>query len=462
MSRKISVCHTTARPEKWFAAYQEWTQKAAFPLFLEYVLCVDERWGFNAATFSAPEGVRVVWNAGRKCCVDGWNTAFQAASGCILVMVADDYFPPQDWDIEILRAVNGLDPLQDDFAVRLGSNNPNQGRDLWGTCISRKRYERLGYALYPEYESMYADDDDCEHIKLDVAEGRTVLVDARHIVCFDANPAFGTAASDPVYEHQARSESWTVGKGILERRRRAKFDGIAPVRNHRTIGLCLPGENFSGMYFASIFKLVFALIAHRWEVRMYTSYSSSSSVTRASIAAAALGEENPVDLLLWLDDDNLVTFEQLEILVADLDLHPEAALVGGWCYIAANAVNPTMASCGAMNGNIIRPLQDGVFLDGVPKLLDVQFTGFPCILMRREVLERLGPQCFAFMGCPESRWGYIGEDVAFCMRATAAGYKLYIDTRVHVPHLKLAAVKPDPKDEPIPALAEVHKREVAA
>ena len=43
--------------------------------------------------------------------------------------------------------------------------------------MSRAYYSQRGYAMYPEYESMYADNDFTEHARHD-----GVVIDARHLV----------------------------------------------------------------------------------------------------------------------------------------------------------------------------------------------------------------------------------------------------------------------------------------
>ena len=64
----FSVCHSTARPEGWQKAYREWIEKAAHPEQVEYVLCVDERWGFEPVRFNMFEEYelrecdKLVWN----------------------------------------------------------------------------------------------------------------------------------------------------------------------------------------------------------------------------------------------------------------------------------------------------------------------------------------------------------------------------------------------------------------
>jgi hypothetical protein len=55
------------------------------------------------------------------------------------------------------------------------------------------------------------------------------LIDARHIQFGETNPHFSGAPMDDVYKHQNRPEAYALGKGILERRRAARFENILPL-----------------------------------------------------------------------------------------------------------------------------------------------------------------------------------------------------------------------------------------
>ena len=93
----FSILHTSARPDAWRKVYDDWITKAANPEDVEYVLCVDERWGFrrqpalSAVPVSGDPAIALemweidrdgmntlVWNEGRRCYVDGVNTAATA------------------------------------------------------------------------------------------------------------------------------------------------------------------------------------------------------------------------------------------------------------------------------------------------------------------------------------------------------------------------------------------------
>src|ERR1700677_4660604 len=81
--------------------------KAKHQESVEYILCVDARWGFdkNNTPISTGSYLKVVWNEGRKCMVDGFNTAAKASTGQILILVSDDMFPPEGWDELLLDAI---------------------------------------------------------------------------------------------------------------------------------------------------------------------------------------------------------------------------------------------------------------------------------------------------------------------------------------------------------------------
>ena len=111
MTPTFSICHTTARPNGWQESYEEWVTKASNPNSVEYVLCVDARWGFEKKNFvehisSLPDCYGdVVWNTKRKCSVDGWNIAAAASTGKVIILNSD-MFPPDRWDEELLEAIS--------------------------------------------------------------------------------------------------------------------------------------------------------------------------------------------------------------------------------------------------------------------------------------------------------------------------------------------------------------------
>lgn len=215
----FSICHTTARPGAWDRSYDAWLTNALSPSFVEYVLCVDERWGFKEEPKLRPVD-KVVWNDGRRCSVDGWNKAADASMGDVLIMSSDDLFPAIAWDTSIIaEMVHAGKSCVDDFVVEVSSGKGADARRLM-VCqiLSRGRYDRLGYALYRRYESLRVDVDFTEHARHD-----GVVLDCRQLRIEHRHPAEGFGQTDQVYEHENRRESFLMGEEILKKRRACGF-----------------------------------------------------------------------------------------------------------------------------------------------------------------------------------------------------------------------------------------------
>jgi len=228
----FSVLHPTARPAAWRLAYDQWISRALNSAAVEYILCVDERWGFRervdilASWMMERVGSNfVVWNHGRKCWVDAVNDAARPATGSVLVVASDDIEPPTAWDALLLKSVNyTLTPIsvrQRDYVIHVSTGYCDGPQACGIQIMSRERYLRLGHVLYPEYESLYADDDFLQHAYQDeaVIEARMLMFRHRHAAVDDW---------DAVYHHQNRSEARVLGAALLQRRVACHFsEGVA-------------------------------------------------------------------------------------------------------------------------------------------------------------------------------------------------------------------------------------------
>src|ERR1035437_2439846 len=186
----FSILHTSARPDKWRAVYDDWMAKCVRPEDVEYVLVIDPRWGFDIEDMTKYDtrfdNVHVVLNNRRRCYVDGVNLAAEASTGSILIVNADDQFACEAWDGELLRF--GLLPEGEDlFVLEVSTGTPNEHERgvMVMPILSRARYEQQGYVFYPEYESMFADNDFCETARQD-----GVVIDARHLMFPHRHPMF--------------------------------------------------------------------------------------------------------------------------------------------------------------------------------------------------------------------------------------------------------------------------------
>ena len=438
---KFSICHATARPEGWMKSYETWMSRAAHPEDVEYLLAVDDSAAFK-------EGVRylnlrLVVNHDRPCPVDAYNAACREAKGKVLILGSDDMFCPEHWDLELSKLISDWGS---DFVIEVSSGTPADSRGLMVlNILSSARYQRFGYALYPGYDGMFADDDFGEHARQD-----GVVIDGRHLLFPHEHPIYNSAvASDALYRSHNAPEKYELGAAVLNERRATRF-GEQPASARKTsIAICLPGEQFSNAWVSNWTNLFTWLLVKGYDPAPLFTHTSSVFVTRSSLVYEFRHSKAPFDLMLWIDDDNIVFPEHLEKLIQDLEEHPEADVVAGWCWIepprGEKAVTP---SCGR--------LKPGYFIDafkpeeiraaaGRHQLMPADYTGFPVVLMRYSVLSKLGEHPFMPFTSPEMRWGTTGEDVAFCARLKEAGGKLFIDPNVKVPHLKLMEIADPPE-----------------
>ena len=219
----FSICHATARSLGWQDSWRSWFNDCDDRSCLEYVLSVDDRFGFDSTVDLAPL-TKVVHlpTYMRMCSVDNWNNAVASSHGDVIVLNADDFFPPQHWDSLLRRAIKEAGKTAKDiFAVHTSTGNPDLDWDrrlMALGIISRSLYERWGYALYPEYESMDSDVDMTEHAYQD-----RLVIEAFDLTFEHRHPAFGKAPNDAVYSWQNRPEAYRMGREILERRRSSRF-----------------------------------------------------------------------------------------------------------------------------------------------------------------------------------------------------------------------------------------------
>lgn len=122
--------------------------------------------------------------------------------------------------------------------------------------------------------------------------------------------------------------------------------------------------------------------------------------------------------LLWIDDD--MTFEPdavRRLLAHDLPI------VGGLCFNRRHPYSPVLVYFTERGFAFKYDYPEG--------LVEVDATGAAFLLVKKEVFLKIREKY------PEGPWSIlgIGEDVSFCKRATAVGYKVFVDTTVKIGHI---------------------------
>lgn len=482
----FSICHTTARPREWRDTYEAFLRSAVRPENVEYVLCVDERWGFDRLPQNIRPVDKAVWNTGRKCLVDGANIAAANSLGKVLLINSDDFFPCDRWDEKLLRVIQDL---EDDFVIRTSPGPRYQawldrfvreGRDaiisrlMTFQILSRTRYQRFGYALYPEFTSMMADTD-----FTDSAECDGVVIEAPHIEIEHRHPFVTGMGQDRVSEHENQTAAHELGARIYQRRHAERRGGNVPARPRKKIAVLCPGDD-SGFRWKSAWSGLLTYLATHFDLAVHFNYCSNQYFVRDFGYQFLLKYMNdtgwgPPDYVLMIDSDNIFDSVGFEHLLQALENIPEISGIGGWYWMGI--IPPAIcARVREPNGDIrsitIEEMQAAYDKEKILECTD--HLGFGFILIRWEVFLSDGTVWpFRAMVEPESvvadkaeravatgraelpapvrkllgqmnEWSgdapMKGDDVSFCRRAIARGHRFFVHPEVYLPHIKKADI----------------------
>ena len=527
----ISLLHPTRRvspseafPRGWRDAHDAWLSRADHPERIEYVLSVHEsRWAeFDAQPNRARRpGIgrthgwhewTVVQNSGPDTCVANLNNAARHSRGALLMGVADDLYPPEHWDTLVLEAMaQGLqhdgvlhsDELQRECVCVFSSGaSPERDRELMiAGAVTRNRYERYGFILDPDFESMFSDNWYGYCARRDAAEGKCQIVERLDIKFEHRHPIFGAGRMDEAYEQQNRIEAY----------KRGELTFIQKTTGKKILLLCFPGEVFRREWVENTLNMLFSLAGDVLPVPFWN-YSSNVYATRMEMAKAAIEFRPRAEFILWKDDDNEATAQQVTMLAQDLKDHPELDVVVGWCWCdnhaeKAHEANEWMMSCGRQRwsdlqcnrfrgDDILKALKGNGLITSDDIEPHVFWSGFPLVLMRVSALEKLGPEAFrarttdpAMLAALEearinldptiefyesiagridavierakvianTMFGQTSEDTSFFMACHEKGIKCAVDVRVQVAHVKPRAIAPQyiPESERVQARAAV-------
>jgi GT2 family glycosyltransferase len=123
--------------------------------------------------------------------------------------------------------------------------------------------------------------------------------------------------------------------------------------------------------------------------------------------------------ILWVDSDVMVFADSaLKLLAHDLDI------VSGVCVAKQEPYN---IHAGYLKDG--RGFPDNSLVD-TPSIKEVDWVGFGFVLIKTEVFDKIEGPYFSFPGDSQ-----IGEDIYFCLKAKAAGYKIHLDPGCQVGHV---------------------------
>lgn len=154
----ISLIHPSrGRAEKARKTLDYWIEQSSGRVHIEHILSIDSS---DNATPYMEQFSELPFSCGiqndNTCVVEATNQAAKVSKGDILIYLSDDFKCPKHWDLLI------LEQIQNDKPQLLKVDDCLQKFDVAVLTIpimNRKLYETLGYFWFPEYKSMFVDED---------------------------------------------------------------------------------------------------------------------------------------------------------------------------------------------------------------------------------------------------------------------------------------------------------------
>lgn len=214
----FSLAFTSVRPHIMPQVLELWNTRSKLNQH-EWCIGIDEG---NDACLAAANAlaqkwpnVKVIVNKAAKTCVAGWNAAAAATTGKVIIAVADDFLPPQNWD-ELLLSIEPRDWIDKEHVIKVEDGYVHNIFVL--SILTRKRYERFGYVFYPKYLSLFCDTEFGE-----VATRDGVVIEANHLLFEHLHPDCFKRQRDGADMTHASKERWNAGEMLFNFRRGQGF-----------------------------------------------------------------------------------------------------------------------------------------------------------------------------------------------------------------------------------------------
>lgn len=145
-------------------------------------------------------------------------------------------------------------------------------------------------------------------------------------------------------------------------------------------------------------------------------------------------DETNADYLLMVDDDMVLPPNVIQRLMSH-----RKDIVGALCFSEGigGKVRPVIH---VIEEEDDKPTINVLYNYPTNSLLRVAGTGGACLLVTRRaaksIREQMGDHVMPFFAFGMHHNVKIGEDIAFCLRASKAGFDTWVDTGIVIPHIK--------------------------
>lgn len=214
----FSLAYTSARATILPSVVKMWNERSSLNSH-EWCIGVDadkkDVLEAAQAAAAAHPNIKIIINNGAPTCVAGWNAAAEETKGKIIIAVADDFSPPQDWD----KALLDIKPAGWEDGEHVVKVEDGYVHNVFVLAIlTRKRYEKFRYIFYPKYLSLF-----CDTEFGTVAQRDGVVIDAQHLLFEHMHPDCHKRTRDTVDVKHASKERWNMGEMLYNFRRGIGF-----------------------------------------------------------------------------------------------------------------------------------------------------------------------------------------------------------------------------------------------
>ncbi|MCR4336117.1 MAG: hypothetical protein NUV57_06325 [archaeon] len=205
--------------------------------------------------------------------------------------------------------------------------------------------------------------------------------------------------------------------------------------NKKNIAICIPSGRFVDFGFFKSFAQNIGSLMLTYNTAVFTVASPMIFENRNELLRRAFRfeETNPgflFDYLLWIDNDIVFSFKQVQKLISHLDSGKDF-VSGVYFNPLDDGIKPVAYHA---SGERYKWLEESE-LNG---LMEVDAVGFGFCAFKmdiaRRVFEKFKPRPFNLRQLDDG--SLVTEDQVFCERAKELGYKIFLDSELIVKHAK--------------------------
>lgn len=206
---------------------------------------------------------------------------------------------------------------------------------------------------------------------------------------------------------------------------------------------CLPGREYSGDFLKAWTLFLSKCANNGIEIILSQNYSPNIYYVRNLCLAGDIRKgvkQKPFqgkieyDYLLWIDSDNLPSYEALKSLISrNVDICAGIYKMRDGRFATVKEWDTTsLIEEGEMPFCVEKDLENQT------ELISVAYTGMGFMLVKNGVFEKLSYPWFQPLNIDVGQIkDFATEDIYFCQKIQSLGYKVYIDPSVRIGHEKV-------------------------